>query len=112
MLVRLMVAQVQECVFERLTLTTADTHFPSQLRLAQEAARVSGRVTGSTVLLPLTTAWPTRVSAGVRRVRVSAADHDAAPDEGLRALFLGVHGSGQVRTLRSAFTLLRCCCSV
>ncbi|XP_059197133.1 rhophilin-1 [Centropristis striata] len=41
MLVRLMVAQVQECVFERLTLTTQDTHFTSQLRLAQEAARVS-----------------------------------------------------------------------
>lgn len=41
MLVRLMVAQVQECVFERLTLTTADTRFTSQLRLAQEAARVS-----------------------------------------------------------------------
>lgn len=41
MLVRLMVAQVQECVFERLTLTTKDTHFSSQLRLAQEAARVS-----------------------------------------------------------------------
>lgn len=46
MLVRLMVAQVQECVFERLTLTTADTHFASQLRLAQEAARVSGRGPG------------------------------------------------------------------
>lgn len=61
MLVRLMVAQVQECVFERLTLTTADTHFTSQLRLAQEAARVSGQVTGSTVLLPLKTAWPTHV---------------------------------------------------
>ncbi|KAM7012337.1 rhophilin-1 isoform 1-T1 [Tautogolabrus adspersus] len=41
MLVRLMVAQVQECVFERLTLTTQDAHFTSQLRLAQEAARVS-----------------------------------------------------------------------
>lgn len=41
MLVRLMVAQVQECVFERLTLTTTDTRFTSQLRLAQEAARVS-----------------------------------------------------------------------
>ncbi|XP_049910335.1 rhophilin-1 isoform X1 [Epinephelus moara] len=41
MLVRLMVAQVQECVFERVTLTTKDTHFTSQLRLAQEAARVS-----------------------------------------------------------------------
>uniref|UniRef100_A0A8P4GCV4 Rhophilin Rho GTPase binding protein 1 n=1 Tax=Dicentrarchus labrax TaxID=13489 RepID=A0A8P4GCV4_DICLA len=41
MLVRLMVAQVQECVFERVTLTTQDTHFTSQLRLAQEAARVS-----------------------------------------------------------------------
>ncbi|KAF3690501.1 Rhophilin-1 GTP-Rho-binding protein 1 [Channa argus] len=41
MLVRLMVAQVQECVFERVTLTTKDTHFTSQLCLAQEAARVS-----------------------------------------------------------------------
>ncbi|XP_034035294.1 rhophilin-1 isoform X2 [Thalassophryne amazonica] len=41
MLVHLMVAQVQECVFERLTLTAADTHFTSQLSLAQEAARVS-----------------------------------------------------------------------
>ncbi|XP_041646624.1 rhophilin-1 isoform X2 [Cheilinus undulatus] len=41
MLVRLMVAQVQECVFERITLTTQDTHFTSQLHLAQEAARVS-----------------------------------------------------------------------
>ncbi|TMS20399.1 Rhophilin-1 [Larimichthys crocea] len=41
MLVRLMVAQVQECVFERVTLTTQDTHLTSQLRLAQEAARVS-----------------------------------------------------------------------
>ncbi|KAM4549020.1 rhophilin-1 [Odontesthes bonariensis] len=41
MLVRLMVAQVQECVFERITLSTQPTHFTSQLRLAQEAARVS-----------------------------------------------------------------------
>lgn len=41
MLVRLMVAQVQECVLERVTLTAQDTHFTSQLRLAQEAARVS-----------------------------------------------------------------------
>lgn len=41
MLVRLMVAQVQECVFERVTLTTQDTHFTSQLRLAKESARVS-----------------------------------------------------------------------
>ncbi|XP_054458996.1 rhophilin-1 [Anoplopoma fimbria] len=41
MLVRLMVSQVQECVFERVTLTTQDTRFTSQLRLAQEAARVS-----------------------------------------------------------------------
>lgn len=93
MLVRLMVAQVQECVFERLTLTTKDTHFGSQLRLAQEAARVSQAVP------PLPTApWLTGcacVPAGFRRVPVGAADHDAAPDEGLRALFLGVHGSGQ-----------------
>lgn len=41
MLVRLMVSQVQECVFERVTLATRDTHFTSQLRRAQEAARVS-----------------------------------------------------------------------
>uniref|UniRef100_A0A3Q3JM47 Rhophilin, Rho GTPase binding protein 1 n=1 Tax=Monopterus albus TaxID=43700 RepID=A0A3Q3JM47_MONAL len=41
MLVRLMMAQVQECVFERVTLTTQDTDFASQLCLAQEAARVS-----------------------------------------------------------------------
>ncbi|KAK6308789.1 rhophilin-1 isoform X2 [Coregonus clupeaformis] len=41
MLVRLMIAQVQECVFERVTLTTQDTHFTSQLQVAQEAARVS-----------------------------------------------------------------------
>lgn len=49
MLVRLMVSQVQECVFERVTLTTEDTHFTSQLRLAQEAARVSRRVAGRLV---------------------------------------------------------------
>lgn len=41
MLVRLMIAQVQECVFERVTLTTQDAHFTSQLRLAKESARVS-----------------------------------------------------------------------
>ncbi|XP_029356069.1 rhophilin-1 isoform X2 [Echeneis naucrates] len=41
MLVQLMVAQVQECVFERATLMTQGTHFISQLCLAQEAARVS-----------------------------------------------------------------------
>ncbi|XP_014024373.2 rhophilin-1 isoform X1 [Salmo salar] len=41
MLVRLMIAQVQECVFEKVTLTTQDTHFTSQLQVAQEAARVS-----------------------------------------------------------------------
>ncbi|XP_038147683.1 rhophilin-1 isoform X1 [Cyprinodon tularosa] len=41
MLVRLMVAQVQECVFERTTITTQDTKFTSQLQLAQEAAQVS-----------------------------------------------------------------------
>uniref|UniRef100_A0A096MH71 Rhophilin Rho GTPase binding protein 1 n=1 Tax=Poecilia formosa TaxID=48698 RepID=A0A096MH71_POEFO len=41
MLVRLMVAQVQECVFERITITTRDTKFTSQLQLAQEAAQVS-----------------------------------------------------------------------
>lgn len=41
MLVRLMVAQVQECVFERTTITTQDTKFTSQLQLAQEAAQVT-----------------------------------------------------------------------
>lgn len=41
MLARLMVAQVQECVFERVTLTTQDARFTSQLRLAKESARVS-----------------------------------------------------------------------
>uniref|UniRef100_A0A3B5L7W9 Rhophilin Rho GTPase binding protein 1 n=1 Tax=Xiphophorus couchianus TaxID=32473 RepID=A0A3B5L7W9_9TELE len=41
MLVRLMVAQVQECVFERITITSRDTKFTSQLQLAQEAAQVS-----------------------------------------------------------------------
>uniref|UniRef100_A0A674BQV6 Rhophilin Rho GTPase binding protein 1 n=1 Tax=Salmo trutta TaxID=8032 RepID=A0A674BQV6_SALTR len=41
MLVRLMIAQVQECVFERVTLTTQDTHFITQLQVAKEAARVS-----------------------------------------------------------------------
>uniref|UniRef100_A0A8C7T8T4 Rhophilin Rho GTPase binding protein 1 n=1 Tax=Oncorhynchus mykiss TaxID=8022 RepID=A0A8C7T8T4_ONCMY len=41
MLVRLMIAQVQECVFERVTLTTPDTHFITQLQVAKEAARVS-----------------------------------------------------------------------
>lgn len=41
MLVRLMIAQVQECVFERVTLTVHDSHLTSQLRLAKEAARVS-----------------------------------------------------------------------
>lgn len=46
MLVRLMIAQVQECVFERAMLNTLDTHFTSQLRLAQEAARVSDHISG------------------------------------------------------------------
>ena len=45
-----MVAQVQECVFERITLTTLDTHFTSQLHLAQEAARVSEHVSGYILL--------------------------------------------------------------
>lgn len=44
MLVRLMIAQVQECVFERVTLTTPDTHFITQLQVAKEAARVRVRV--------------------------------------------------------------------
>ncbi|XP_074842686.1 rhophilin-1 isoform X2 [Carettochelys insculpta] len=40
MLVRLMVAQVQECVFEKVILTSAQNDFFTQLQLAQEAARV------------------------------------------------------------------------
>ncbi|CAG5862964.1 unnamed protein product [Menidia menidia] len=44
MLVRLMLAQVQECVFERITLFTQGSLFTSQLGLAQEAARVSQQV--------------------------------------------------------------------
>ena len=40
MLVRLMVAQGQECVFERVTLATWDATFTSLLRLAQEASQV------------------------------------------------------------------------
>lgn len=53
MLVRLMVAQVQECVFERVTLTTEDTHFTSQLHLAQEAARVSTHDSGCVVTVTI-----------------------------------------------------------
>ncbi|KAM9644143.1 rhophilin-1 isoform 2-T3 [Morphnus guianensis] len=41
MLVRLMVAQVQECVFEKMTLLRAQHDFLTRLQLAQEAARVS-----------------------------------------------------------------------
>ncbi|NXH10047.1 RHPN1 protein, partial [Bucco capensis] len=40
MLVRLMVAQVQECVFEKMSLLCAHQDFLSCLQLAQEAARV------------------------------------------------------------------------
>uniref|UniRef100_A0A8C4YIB3 Rhophilin Rho GTPase binding protein 1 n=1 Tax=Gopherus evgoodei TaxID=1825980 RepID=A0A8C4YIB3_9SAUR len=40
MLVRLMIAQVQECVFEKVTLTSAQNDFFTQLQIAQEAARV------------------------------------------------------------------------
>lgn len=41
MLVRLMVAQVQECVFEKMTLLRSQHNFLARLQLAQEAARVS-----------------------------------------------------------------------
>lgn len=46
MLVRLMVAQVQECVFEKMTLLCAQHDFLSRLQLAQEAARVSTSMRG------------------------------------------------------------------
>uniref|UniRef100_A0A1A8A3G8 Rhophilin, Rho GTPase binding protein 1 n=1 Tax=Nothobranchius furzeri TaxID=105023 RepID=A0A1A8A3G8_NOTFU len=51
MLVRLMVAQVQECVFERITLGTQDTGLTSQLHLAQEAAQVSPSINQSSFYL-------------------------------------------------------------
>ncbi|XP_037105265.1 rhophilin-1 isoform X2 [Syngnathus acus] len=41
MLVRLMVAQAQECTFERVALGPRDADLASSLRLAQEAAQVS-----------------------------------------------------------------------
>ncbi|KAM6457696.1 rhophilin-1 isoform 2-T2 [Liasis olivaceus] len=40
MLVRLMIAQVQECVFEKVLLLRAQSDFLTYLQLAQEAARV------------------------------------------------------------------------
>lgn len=40
MLVQLMLAQVQECVFEKVTLLRAQKDFLTWLQLAQEAARV------------------------------------------------------------------------
>ncbi|XP_075437575.1 rhophilin-1 isoform X3 [Ascaphus truei] len=40
MLVRLMVAQVQECIFERFALVNVHGDFLTQLQMAQEAARV------------------------------------------------------------------------
>ncbi|XP_014456271.1 rhophilin-1 isoform X2 [Alligator mississippiensis] len=40
MLVHLMIAQVQECVFEKVTLIHAQDDFLTQLQIAQEAARV------------------------------------------------------------------------
>ncbi|KAI4899139.1 hypothetical protein NFI96_013237, partial [Prochilodus magdalenae] len=41
MLVRLMVAQVQECVYERVTLSMEENDLMANLQAAQEAARVS-----------------------------------------------------------------------
>ncbi|KAL4635333.1 rhophilin-1 [Arapaima gigas] len=41
MLVRLMLAQVQECVFERMLLLLRDDNFTAHLQVAQEAAQVS-----------------------------------------------------------------------
>lgn len=43
MLVRLMIAQVQECVFEKALLLRAQSGFLTCLQLAQEAARVRQR---------------------------------------------------------------------
>ncbi|CAH2286122.1 rhophilin-1 isoform X2 [Pelobates cultripes] len=40
MLVRLMIAQVQECIFEKFTLENTQNTFLTQLQMAQEAARV------------------------------------------------------------------------
>lgn len=68
MLVRLMVAQVQECVFERVTLTTQDARFASQLRLAQEAARVSGCTSSGAMLQWLCDSHSARVCLQVSDV--------------------------------------------
>lgn len=101
MLVRLMVAQVQECVFERITLTTLDMNFTSQLHLAQEAARVSEHISGCVLLSLLIYRDVHAVflcvsPVGVGCVLVGTADHEAASDEGLCAVFMGVNGSGQI----------------
>lgn len=120
MLVRLMVAQVQECIFERVTLTTRDSHFTSQLRLAQEATRVSEHIAAMLVFLHQISIVAVTHSvlavhvtpAGVGHVPVSAAGRDAAADERLRAVFMGVDGPGQIGTFPSTVPLLHCCHSL
>lgn len=114
MLVRLMLAQVQECVFERIALASRSAHFSSQLRLSQEAARVSSPASPAPPLFGDSSALRhVHVrSAGVGRLPAGAADHDPASHEGLRAFFVGVHGPSQIGALPGAFTLLCCSCSL
>ncbi|XP_061594828.1 rhophilin-1 isoform X2 [Cololabis saira] len=96
MLVRLMVAQVQECVFERLTLNTQDSGFGSQLGLAQEAARVSDvyLLVQQTMTQPLMRdyvpfSWASMVQVKSEHFRalshyyaaVALCDHTASPEE-------------------------------
>lgn len=42
MLIRLMIAQAQECVFEKIALPGIKNQFNSLIKMAQEAAKVNG----------------------------------------------------------------------
>uniref|UniRef100_A0A8C7HAQ9 Rhophilin Rho GTPase binding protein 1 n=1 Tax=Oncorhynchus kisutch TaxID=8019 RepID=A0A8C7HAQ9_ONCKI len=102
MLVRLMIAQVQECVFERVTLTTPDTHFITQLQVAKEAARVSDVY--SLVLQTMSQtlvkdyvpfSWASMVQVKAEHFRalshynaaVALCDHTRGDEESAKALF-------------------------
>ncbi|XP_068175434.1 rhophilin-1 isoform X3 [Antennarius striatus] len=111
MLVQLMVAQVQECVFERVTLTTRDAHVMSQLRLAQEAARVSDvyLLAQQTMVHPLMKdyvpfSWASVVQVKAEHFRALAHFHAAVAlcnrtlsaddEEGVEEAFLTFYVSG------------------
>ncbi|XP_064190263.1 rhophilin-1 isoform X1 [Anguilla rostrata] len=95
MLVRLMVAQVQECVFER-ALLLQDACFTSLLQVAQEAARVSDvySLVQQTMTQPLVKdyvpfSWATMVQVKTEHFRalshyyaaVALCEHAQAPEE-------------------------------